>query len=87
MRLTLRTMLAYLDDVLDPADAQELGARISESEFASELVHRVRSSARKMRLSAPELEEQGVGAEFPIAKERASSLGSPSKSKFQSAPK
>lgn len=64
MRLTLRTMLAYLDDVLDPADAQELGARISESEFASELVHRVRSSARKMRLSAPELEEQGVGAEL-----------------------
>ena len=64
MRLTLRTMLAYLDDVLDPADAQELGARISESEFASELVHRVRNSARKMRLSAPELEEQGVGADL-----------------------
>ena len=64
MRLTLRTMLAYLDDVLDPADAQELGARISESEFASELVHRVRNSARKMRLSAPDLEEQGVGAEL-----------------------
>jgi|GEM_PF-1405667 len=64
MRLTLRTMLAYLDDVLDPADAQELGARISESEFASELVHRVRSSARKMRLSAPDLEEQGVGCEL-----------------------
>jgi len=57
-------MLAYLDDVLDPADAQELGARISESEFASELVHRVRNSARKMRLSAPDLEEQGVGAEL-----------------------
>ena len=64
MRLTLRTMLAYLDDVLDPADAQELGRRISESEFASELVHRVRSSTRKMRLAVPEIDEQGVGVEL-----------------------
>ena len=64
MRLTLRTMLAYLDDVLDPADAEVLGARISENEFASELVHRIRSSTRKMRLAAPEMDQEGVGVEL-----------------------
>lgn len=64
MRLTLRTMLAYLDDVLDPADAEVLGTRISENEFASELVHRIRSSTRKMRLAAPEMDQHGTGVEL-----------------------
>ncbi len=61
MRLTLRTMLAYLDDVLDPADAQELEHKIEESSFANGLVHRIRDSMRRMRLGAPKIEGRGLG--------------------------
>lgn len=55
MRLTLRTMLAYLDDVLSEADAHELGSKIDSSDFATGLVHRIRSSISRLRLSSPEL--------------------------------
>jgi len=61
MRLTLRTMLAYLDNILEPQDAETLGAKISDSEFASELVYRTLSSIRKANLNAPPLDGKGIG--------------------------
>ncbi len=63
MRLTLRTMLAYLDNILEQEDAEALGAKISESEFASDLVYRTLSSTRKANLNAPPLDGTGIGAD------------------------
>src|SRR5262245_4233636 len=61
MRLTLRTMLAYLDDLLDPAEAEVLGKKIEESEFASGLVVRIKGALKKLRMDAPKLDGKGMG--------------------------
>ncbi len=61
MRLTLRSLLAYLDDSLEAPEAEELGRKIEESEFARALVHRMRSATRRLRLGAPKLSGKGMG--------------------------
>jgi hypothetical protein len=62
MRLTLRNMLAYLNGIIeDPAEIEELRRKIEESEFATGLVHRIRSATSRQRLGAPNLEGRGIG--------------------------
>ena len=53
MRLTLRTLLAYLDDRLPPSNAREIGQKITNSPFATELTERIREVKRRRRLAAP----------------------------------
>ena len=52
MRLTLRTLLAYLDDTLTPGDAEVLRNKLSESEKAMVLVRRIRAAVANADLPA-----------------------------------
>src|SRR5436190_37258 len=61
MRLTLRTMLAYMDNVLEPADGELLRKKIEESDFASGLLHRINGVLKKLRMDAPKLDGKGMG--------------------------
>src|SRR3954452_14796079 len=53
MRLTLRTLLAWLDDTLPPAEVREIGKQVSESPFAQELVEKIHRVTRQRRLTVP----------------------------------
>jgi hypothetical protein len=61
MRLTLRTLLAYLDNQLEPGDSQALAKKVEESKAAGELVHRIHEVTKKVRLGAPAVEGKGLG--------------------------
>ncbi|REJ97090.1 MAG: hypothetical protein DWQ29_00255, partial [Planctomycetota bacterium] len=69
MRLTLRTLLAYLDDILEPSDAREIGEKIAESPVATEMVEKVREVMRRRRVTAPELSGAGSGPDPNIVAE------------------
>jgi hypothetical protein len=53
MRLTLRTLLAYLDDTLDPEEAKNIGHKVAESDTAQELIARIKQVTRRRRLTVP----------------------------------
>jgi hypothetical protein len=53
MRLTLRTLLAWLDDTLQPAEVRAIGKQVAESPFAQELSERINRVTRQRRLSVP----------------------------------
>jgi hypothetical protein len=53
MRLTLRTLLAYLDDTLEPSQAKLIGQKVAESDTAQELIARIKEVTRRRRITAP----------------------------------
>ena len=53
MRLTLRTLLAWLDDTLLPGEVREIGKQVGESTFARDLVERIHRVTRQRRLTVP----------------------------------
>jgi len=61
MRLTLRTLIAWLDDTLTPGEVRAIGQQVAESPFAKELVERIHRVTRQRRLSVPS--DSGAGAE------------------------
>ncbi len=60
MRLTLRTLLALLDNVLSPADAQVLSKKVQESPKAEQLAQRIRLVLGRNDLSAAPALGEGV---------------------------
>src|SRR5437016_13187794 len=53
MRLTLRTLLAYLDDTLEPGEIKTIGQKVAESDAAQELIARIKQVTRRRRLTTP----------------------------------
>ena len=61
MRLTLRTLLAYLDDTLPPAEATAIGHKVAESENARELIDKIKKLTRKRGLATPTANADEIG--------------------------
>ena len=53
MRLTLRTLLAWLDTVLPPSEQQALGEKVAASPIAPQLIARIRDVVERPVLAAP----------------------------------
>jgi hypothetical protein len=60
MRLTLRTLLAWLDGVLPDDEQQQLGAKVSSSVFATQLVERIRTAIGRTAIGAPRPDGRGL---------------------------
>jgi hypothetical protein len=50
-----------MDEILEPADHEELSKKIESSEFANDLILRTKDTMRRLRLSAPQLVGTGIG--------------------------
>lgn len=60
VRLTLRTLLAYLDDTLPPPQLSQISQQINESEVAQELMQRIQAVLQDRRLTTPSLAGPGA---------------------------
>jgi outer membrane biosynthesis protein TonB len=77
-KLTLRTLLAYIDDTLEPAVAAQLGAKVQESELARELIEKIKRVTRRRGLKAPSsnADDDGVSDPNTVAEYLSNSLES-----------
>lgn len=60
MRLTLRTLLAWLDGVLPDDEQQDLGKKVSSSVVATHLVERIRTAVGRPAIGAPRPDGRGL---------------------------
>ena len=63
MRLTLRTLLAYRDGVLGPADMEDLHRRIQSTPDAGNLLRRIGAVTQLNQVPAPDPLGKGLGAD------------------------
>lgn len=63
MRLTLRTLLAYRDNVLSPADREDLHRRIQSSQFGGNLLRGIGEVTQRSPVGAPPVLGKGLGAD------------------------
>jgi hypothetical protein len=61
MRLNLQLLLAYLDDLLEPAESAHVVELLEASETAPSLLNRIRDVTRRLRLSAPAVSGSEMG--------------------------
>jgi hypothetical protein len=59
MRLTLRTLLAYLDRVLPADQLTDLKSRVESNENSSKIIERLQEVLKESRLSAPKVDGKG----------------------------
>ena len=63
MRLTLRTLLAWVDSVLSPEEQRQLGEQVGESQVARQLVERIGAVVANDQLGAPRLGAKGLAGD------------------------
>lgn len=69
MRLTLRTLLAYLDKVLEPNDAKALEEKIVSGRLARGMIDRIHSVLARPKLAAPKFDARGVSGDANVVAE------------------
>jgi hypothetical protein len=64
MRLTLRSLLAYLDDALkDPTARAEIASKLTENPSVQQFAERIHEVTHRARLGTPKLHGKGLGAD------------------------
>jgi len=60
MRLTLRTLLAWIDGVLAPEEQRQLGERVAGSTVATHLAERIRAAIGRTVIGVPRVDAKGL---------------------------